>query len=198
MWRLVDNLIHASALSPHSPCVLVDGPQLYINAGYATPLPTSLPTKMPTEEEAELEVDGGNLTQFVLKKYQDLMDPIVCGAKNCWLRIGGAYDMPDVEDRDRDKKGAFVFPIIQNTDERCQRCDGVFNKGSANKVCNKVDLEYLMYFNAETPHLPASIKYNRTDFKHFNEQNSGVDGLFYLNMYWGVEFLNKLSCRLLY
>ena len=82
----------------------------------------------------------------------------------------------------------------QNTDERCLRCDTPFSKTKKSEVCNEVDLEYLMYFNAGEPEKPASIRYNRTDNKHFDEQNSGVDGLFYLNMFWGVEFLNEFSC----
>lgn len=162
--------------------------QLFLDNGYATPEPTSLPTMQPTVTDAP--IFAGNLTQYVLKKYKDQMGPILCSATQCWLRAGGAFDQNEGDDT----LGAHFFPLIQNTDERCLSCDTAFSKrGSRSDVCNEVDLEYLLYFDPSAPHLPAALSYNRSDFKRFDEQNSGVDGLFYLNMYWGVEFLNEYS-----
>ena len=59
------------------------------------------------------------MTQYVLKKYTDKMDPILCSVpdKQCWLRVGGAYDdskwTSAANDRSKDQNGAHIFPIIQ-------------------------------------------------------------------------------------
>ena len=67
------------------------------------------------------DVFKGNLTQYVLKKYTDKMDPILCSVpdKQCWLRVGGAYDdtkwTSAARDPKKDQNGAHISPIIQVT-----------------------------------------------------------------------------------
>lgn len=93
---------------------------MYTNNGAG--MPTREPTLMPTVKSAE--DFRGNLTQYVLSKYSQHMDPILCdeSAKKCWLRVGGTFDDNQKLSQGGDDHGATLFPIIQSTDARCLKC----------------------------------------------------------------------------
>lgn len=120
------------------------------------------------------------LKPYVAWKFYEEMDPILCSIEKgrCFLRVGGSPMNP--------KYGATLFPIIQNYDENCLKCGG-----ANSNACNNLDIEYMFFFDAHKPGTPTWFDYSRTDFKHYDQKDSGMSGALLVNLYYGVQYLTS-------
>lgn len=109
------------------------------------------------------------------------------GSQSCWVKANAG-----VKGTKTQYVGAYLFPVIQHYDANCSVCSDVPKMNLA--TCNDVDLEFLLFFNPEFPSVPHLIDSNITEKRghKYNVNNAGLDGVIYMNLYGGIDYLNEL------
>jgi len=160
-----------------------------------TPTPSSAPSQTfsPSAQPTEDRMWEFGLKQYVLYKYYEEMDPIECakvnGSDYCWVQ-GNRGKKGTKEEY----LGAMLFPIIQHFNADCYNCSSTATNNP--KECNSADLEILLYFNPAMASVPAFVDTFNATFREernkYTVENSGLNGVLYLNFYGGVKYLNSL------
>jgi len=113
---------------------------------------------------------------------------------------------------DGDPFGGYLFPIIEHYQDclTCTKLNQEVYVGSTKKdLCNEVDLKYLLFFNGADPTTPYYTSFNNSNFYEYYDTSvfgddgsgdpttgRGFTGMIYINLYYGVEFLNEFFYEL--
>jgi len=166
-------------------------------------------TKRHARRTTEAEWDGESspypatdpVAEYVLRKFYDRMDPIVCAKPEgdtetamCWIRVNG-----DVGD---DTGGAFYPKIMFSRSEPLCNEPCADNSLTEDDIatCSDNNLEYALFFDYDTPSNLAFIpeeNHEQTDGNLFYADH-GVAGLAQLRFttYGGANYMNELYYKL--